>query len=109
MKNSAPGLDQILVTELKFAASWPPTLLTDLAELFNCIENSQRWPQVLTKGVVPFIPKDVNNPQPKPDEFRPITILNTRISTLGRCKTFPSLLTHGFHYGSIWWEIFKIR
>jgi hypothetical protein len=77
MKNSAPGLDQILVTELKFAASWPPTLLTDLAELFNCIENSQRWPQVLTKGVVSFIPKDVNNPQPKPDEFRPITILNT--------------------------------
>ena len=77
MKNSAPGLDQILVTELKVAASWSPTLLTDLAELFNCIENSQRWPQVLTKRVVSFIPKDVNNPQPKPDEFRPITILNT--------------------------------
>lgn len=48
-----------------------------IVDLFNCIEISQKWPQVLTKGVISFIPKDPNSPQPNPDEFRPITILNT--------------------------------
>ena len=31
----------------------------------------------MTKGVVAFIPKDATNPQPKADEFRPITVLST--------------------------------
>lgn len=30
MKNNAPGLDQIMVAELKAAVSWSPTLLTAL-------------------------------------------------------------------------------
>ena len=42
MKNNAPGLDQIMVAELKAAVSWSPTLLTALVDLFNCIEISQK-------------------------------------------------------------------
>ena len=77
MKASAPGLDQTLVSELKIASQWSPSLMNSLATLFNCIEQLQTWPHVLTQGVVSFIPKDPSNHQPKPDEFRPITILSS--------------------------------
>ena len=77
MPNSAPGLDQVLISELKVAFRWSSQLVHTLVLLLTAIETHARWPRNLTKGVVAFIPKDTDNPQPKPDEFRPITILST--------------------------------
>ena len=77
MKNSSPGLDHIHIAELKVATLWSPDLLTNLVSLLQCIETNAKWPSNLTKGVAAFIPKDTTNPQPKADEFRPITVLPT--------------------------------
>lgn len=77
MSNSASGLDNTSIHEIKIATRWCPELLTALVSLLQCIENAEKWPRNLTKGVVAFIPKDTENEQPKPEEFRPITILST--------------------------------
>ena len=77
MSNSSPGLDQVSVLELKTALRWSPQLLHALVQMLDTIESNARWPKTLAKGVVAFIPKDPDNPQPKADEFRPITILST--------------------------------
>ena len=77
MPNSAPGLDQVLISELKVAFRWSSQLVHTLVLLLTAIETHARWPRNLTKGVVAFIPKDTDNPQPKPDEFRPITLIGT--------------------------------
>ena len=76
MNPSAPGLDQITAAELQIAANWSPDILESLTVLFQTIERSQKWPTVLTKGAVVFIPKEADNPFPTPYEFRPITILS---------------------------------
>ena len=77
MSNSASGLDNTSIHEIKIATRWCPELLTALVSLLQCIENAEKWPRNLTKGVVAFIPKDTENEQPKPEEFRPINILST--------------------------------
>ena len=53
MKNSWPGLDHILIAELKVATLWSPDLLTNLVSLLQCIESTQSglpiWLKVLSR------------------------------------------------------------
>ena len=56
MPNSAPGLDQVLISELKVAFRWSSQLVHTLVLLLTAIERHARWPRNLTKGVVAFIP-----------------------------------------------------
>ena len=75
-KPSAAGLDHFLPGELKILAKWAPSLMVKLAQLFAVIESTSKWPKVLVKGSVSFIPKTDDVENLSADQYRPITILS---------------------------------
>ena len=75
-KPSAAGLDHFLPGELKILAKWAPSLMVKLAQLFAVIESTSKWPKVLVKGSISFIPKTDDVENLSADQYRPITILS---------------------------------
>ena len=86
-KGKAPGLDGWGVAELR---SLPDTLLVLVAELFEAVEGSGRWPEQLRCPEGLLLPKAGAKDPGDPTERRPIWLLPMlyRVWAAGRARTF---------------------
>ena len=75
VRPSAAGMDHLMPYELKIICLWCPDINGHIADLYNTIESTGRWPQELTKAAVSFLPKSSES-CPSAENFRPLTILS---------------------------------
>ena len=68
-------MDNWQPSELKALAEWFPGLFTDLAAIFNYIEDTGEWPEAMMKAYISLIPKN-SEATVKPTDLRPITVLS---------------------------------
>eukprot|EP00972_Heterocapsa_arctica_P083352 12282713-Heterocapsa_arctica.AAC.1 len=73
---SACGLDQWRPESVKALAQWFPSLFDSLADILNIVELTGEWPTDLASGYTALVPKDGEIPEPKPTDYRPITVLS---------------------------------
>ena len=88
---SAAGMDHLLPYELKVVCLWRPEINLHIADMYDLIESTGRWPQALTKGAVSFWTKSSES-CPSADNFRPMTILScSALQTVGENQARPAL------------------
>ena len=101
VRPSAAGMDHLMPYELKI---WCPDINAHIADLYNTIESTGRWPQELTKGAVSFLPKSSES-CPSADNFRPLTILSALYRLWAKirhdqlCDVWLPLWKNNFAYG----------
>ena len=98
--SGSSGMDGWRVAELK---ALPEPVLNLLADLFNCIESSGRWPLALERALVSLIPKGQGC---RPLNLRPISVMSVvyrlwavrRLHDLKRWQEgWAAMCQHGFH------------
>ena len=88
---SSLSLDNWLPSEITTLALWFPAVFSDLAKIYNKVEEIGCWPQQLMEAFTSLIPKDETVQDIRPIDFRPITVLSSIYRLYAKAR-FSSLL-----------------
>ena len=98
-KPSSASLDRWTPASLTALSYWFPAIYDDLAAIMNAVEMGAQWPKALLEGYTSLIPKDETLTDPRPTDYRPITVLSAIYRLWGRAR-FGALLEWQEHWVS---------
>ena len=73
---SSASLDRWTPAALTALSQWYPEIYNDLAAILNQVESGSPWPSSMLEGYTSLIPKSETLKNPRPTDYRPITVLS---------------------------------